>query len=111
MQFYRVIQGARHEGSGADVFVLPSATTTSIRNKYFTPDKEKRQCTSLGVCEGFTSAEVPDIETKIYHFAGLTVGDFTGEMFKDLHKKGKIAVDVQCLLRKVEDNKEMEFYD
>ena len=31
-------------GTGADIFWKPSAETCSIRNKYFTADKERRDC-------------------------------------------------------------------
>ena len=101
----------RFGDSGADVFFKESANTCSIRNKYFTADKEKRECTSLGVCDGFKFEEFGDIDTGIYHFAGLVYGDFDGELFKEASKHGKVAVDVQCLLRHVEDDKTMAFHD
>ena len=93
---------ARFAGSGADLYWKPSKATCSIRNQYFTADKEKRSCTSMGVCDPFRFEELPDIETKIYHFAGLVYGDFGGPLFAEAAKHGKVAVDVQCLLRHVE---------
>ena len=61
----------RFAGIQADLYWSPSSATCSIRNQYFTADKEKRQCTSLGVCDPFRFAEIPQVETKVYHFAGL----------------------------------------
>ena len=101
----------RFAGSGADVYWKPSEATCSIRNQYFTADKEKRACTSMGVCDPFRFDELPDIETKIYHFAGLVYGDFDGALFAEAAKHGKVAVDVQCLLRHVEADKTMAFHD
>ena len=101
----------RFAASGADLYWKESAATCSIRNQYFTADKEKRACTSMGVCDGFKFEELPDIETKIYHFAGLVYGDFDGELFKEAARHGKVAVDVQCLLRHVEPDKTMAFRD
>ena len=101
----------RFAASGADLYWAESAATCSIRNQYFTADKEKRACTSMGVCDGFKFEELPDIDTKIYHFAGLVYGDFDGELFKEAAKHGKVAVDVQCLLRHVEPDKTMAFHD
>ena len=101
----------RFAASGADLYWKESAATCSIRNQYFTADKEKRACTSMGVCDGFKFEELPDIDTKIYHFAGLVYGDFDGELFKEAAKHGKVAVDVQCLLRHVEPDKTMAFHD
>ena len=89
----------RFAGSGADVYWKPSQATCSIRNQYFTADKEKRACTSMGVCDPFRFDELPAIETKIYHFAGLVYGDFDGALFAEAARHGKVAVDVQCLLR------------
>ncbi len=101
----------RFAGSGADVYWKPSAQTCSIRNQYFTADKEKRACTSMGVCAPFTFEELPDVDAAIYHFAGLVYGDFDGTLFAETAKHGKVAVDVQCLLRHVQPDKTMAFYD
>ena len=102
---------ARFADSGADLYWKESKATCSIRNQYFTADKEKRACTSMGVCDPFKFEELPDIEAKIYHFAGLVYGDFDGALFAEAAKHGKVAVDVQCLLRHVETDKTMAFHD
>jgi sugar/nucleoside kinase (ribokinase family) len=102
---------ARFAGSGADLYWSPSKATCSIRNQYFTADKEKRACTSMGVCDPFRFEELPKIDTSIYHFAGLVYGDFDGELFAEASRHGKVAVDVQCLLRHVEPDKTMAFHD
>ena len=102
---------ARFAGSGADLYWKPSKATCSIRNQYFTADKEKRACTSMGVCDPFRFEELPQIDTAIYHFAGLVYGDFDGELFAEASRHGKVAVDVQCLLRHVEPDKTMAFHD
>ena len=101
----------RFKDSGADLYWKESKQTCSIRNQYFTADKEKRACTSLGKCDPFLFEELPDIETPLYHFGGLVYGDFDGELFEKCSKKGKVAVDVQCLLRHVEADHTMAFHD
>ena len=98
-------------GCPAKVFWKESKATTSILNKYFTPDKEKRACNKLAACDPFSADELPQIEAKIYHFAGLMVGDFDEAMFETLAGRAKIAVDVQCLLRKAMHDGSMEFFD
>lgn len=82
-----------------DVYYIPSKESTSIRNKYHTADKERRTCTCIGQGDPFTAEDIPDVDCDVYHFAGLIYGDFTGELMKELSKRGKIAVDVQALLR------------
>lgn len=101
----------RFSASGADLYWKTSRATCSIRNQYFTADKEKRACTSMGVCDAFTFDELPDVDTKIYHFAGLVYGDFDGKLFTEAAAHGKVAVDVQCLLRHVEADRTMAFLD
>ena len=95
-----------------DITALDSRNTTSIRNIYYSADRERRTCTALSIADPFTIADIPNnIDSQIYHFAGLISGEFNSEMIKSLHNKGKIALDVQGFLRTVTENKEMVFID
>ncbi len=82
-----------------DVCCIPSSVSTSIRNKYFTADKERRSCTCLAQADPFLPKDIPSDSADVYHLAGLIYGDFDGELIKYLAAKGKLAVDVQALLR------------
>lgn len=93
-----------------DVYFVESKETTSIRNEYFTEDRETRKCNSLGVADQYVLADMPEVESEIYHLAGLIAGDYDNELIKELAKKGKIAVDVQGFLRHAIDG-EMLFKD
>ncbi len=93
-----------------NVFCLESKKTTSIKNQYLSEDKEKRDCTALAVADSFTIGDIPNIESRIFHLAGLIVGDFNEKMIPMLAKKGKVAVDVQGFLRN-EENGKMVFRD
>lgn len=101
----------RFAGSGADLYYKESEQTCSIRNKYFTANKEKRECTSLGKCDPFQFSDLPDVDAKMYHFAGLVYGDFSNDLIKEASKHGKVALDIQCMLRHVEEDKSMKFHD
>jgi len=95
-----------------DITALDSRNTTSIRNIYHSADRERRTCTALSVADPFTIDDIPDnIDSQIYHFAGLISGEFDSEMIKFIHNKGKVALDVQGFLRTVGENKEMLFKD
>jgi len=95
-----------------DITALDSKNTTSIRNIYHSADRERRTCTALSIANPFIIDDIPDnINSQIYHFAGLISGEFNNEMIKSLHDKGKIALDVQGFLRTVTENKEMIFID
>lgn len=102
------------EKSKVNLYCKESSATCSIKNKYFTEDKEKRECTSLAVCDPFTIEDLmnlSDVLPKIYHFAGLVWGDFKEEIFKHVAEKAEVAVDAQCLLRHVTADKHMEYQD
>lgn len=95
-----------------DITALDSRNTTSIRNIYISADRERRICTALSIADPFIIDDIPDnINSQIFHFAGLISGEFNNEMIKSLHNKGKIALDVQGFLRTVVENKEMVFID
>jgi sugar/nucleoside kinase (ribokinase family) len=95
-----------------DIFALNSENTTSIRNIYYSEDRERRTCTALSVAAPFIIEDMPNnIDSQIYHFAGLISGEFDSEMIKFLHNKGKVALDVQGFLRTIGENKEMVFRD
>lgn len=96
-----------------DIYCNFSEHSTSIRNKYFTADKERRSCVCLSQAESFSLADIPEgVKGDVYHLAGLIYGDFDGELIKALSKLGKVAVDVQALLRHADgENGEMYFRD
>ena len=99
--------------SGTDIklFWKTSANTCSIRNRYFTEDKEKRNCTAVSICDTFTFDELPEQTAEIYQFAGLMQGDFSDDMFLKVSGKGRIAVDAQGILRRVMKDGTMELCD
>lgn len=95
-----------------DVHVIYCDRSTSIRNKYFTADKERRECICLSQSEAFTMADLDGIEGDIYHFAGLIFGDYTDGMIEECAKRGSVAVDVQaCVRHRDYENGNMYFED
>lgn len=96
-----------------DVYAVWCENSTTMKNVYLTPDKERRNSSCLSVGTPFELSDILDgISADIYHFAGLVYGDFPNEMIKECAKKGKIAVDVQTCLRHVNtDTGEMYFED
>ncbi|NLL56190.1 MAG: ribokinase [Clostridiales bacterium] len=95
-----------------DIYFVPSQKSTSIRNKYFTKDKERRLCVCLSQADAFTLDDIPDVNSSIYHLAGLIYGDFDNNLIPSLANKGAIAVDVQAFLRHANgDNSTMELQD
>lgn len=96
-----------------DIYAVWCENSTTMKNVYLTPDKERRNSSCLSVGTPFELSDIPnEISADIYHFAGLVYGDFPNEMIKECAKKGKIAVDVQTCLRHVNTKTgEMYFED
>jgi len=95
-----------------EVRSLESPQSTSIENIYHTADKERRSCRALSRIEGYKTSEIPEIDAKIYHLAGLMRGDIGGELIEFAEQKAMVAVDVQCLLRRADEaTGEMSFHD
>ena len=82
-----------------DVYCSFCDSSTTMRNEYFTADKEKRNSTCLSCAAPFTLADLPSVDAHIYHFAGLLYGEFPNEMLIECAKKGAVALDVQAWLR------------
>ncbi len=66
-----------------NITALDSKNTTSIINIYHSADRERRTCTALSIADPFIIDDIPDnINSQIYHFAGLISGEFNSEMIK-----------------------------
>ncbi|MGN1123726.1 MAG: PfkB family carbohydrate kinase, partial [Eubacterium sp.] len=95
-----------------DVYCSFCNDSTTMRNEYFTVDKEKRNSTCLSCAQPFTIDDLPSVDAKIYHFAGLLYGEFPNEMIIECSKKGAVALDVQACLRHADmSNGSMYFED
>ena len=98
------------KAKNVDVYHAFSPTNTSIKNQYHTADKEKRTSVAISKIEPYKTSDIPNIDTKIYHIAGLMSGDLSEEIIEYVFNKGKIALDVQGVLRHM-DKDSMEYKD
>ena len=96
--------------SNVTVFPLHSKTSFVTKNVYHTSDRERRTSTVDSVIEPYRTSEVPEINAKIWHLAGLVAGDITNDMIGFAAQRAMVAVDVQTMLRHVE-NGGMVFHD
>ena len=87
------------KAENVQVFPVLSKTNTSIENRYYTADKEKRTSIALSRIEPYRVSDMPEVETKIVHIAGLMYGDIPEEIIDYFYGKTKIAIDVQGILR------------
>lgn len=100
------------KASNITVFPLASPQSTSIENIYHTADKERRTCRAIGRITPYQISELPPVQAKIIHLAGLMYGDISNELIAYAAQNADCAVDVQCLLRHADgENGEMNFRD
>ena len=115
---FAAVVAAKGEDDVMDSIILPdddktllvSPVTTSIRNEYFTADRERRTSRCVAQSITVTPEMIPAAECKMYHLAGLLYGDFSNELIVNLAGKGQLAGDAQGFLRHNE-NGEMVFHD
>ena len=93
-----------------DMAVLPSLHTTEMRNRYFTPDREKRDAACTAQSGPILPKELPPVKRKMTHLAGLLYGDFPDELLESLKSQGKLTADIQGFLRHNENGR-LVFHD
>jgi sugar/nucleoside kinase (ribokinase family) len=86
-----------------EVIALPSSQTTSIENVFETEDVDNRRVTLLSQAEPFRLEEIPDVQTEVFHLAGLFHGEIPYEMIRSLSEKARVGLDLQCMLRNSKD--------
>ncbi len=95
-----------------NIIAIESPTSSKMYNRYFTADKERRECRCSEIGTPFTVDDVRDYDADICHFAGLVYGDYNGDMIKKASAFGRVALDVQTCLRHVNpESGEMYFED
>lgn len=94
---------------GIEVQVYPSKKTLYFENRY-SHNMDHRTQRVLQTAGAFTVEQVKNIDASIYHLGPLLAGDIPLELIKVLAKKGRVALDVQGYLRKVE-HKEVQAID
>ena len=99
------------KGTGITVFERPSKDSTLMENVYFTADRERRRSRCLAVIDPYTPADIPDVETGVYHLAGLCYGDIGTDIILECARRADVAMDIQCMLRHVEPDQSLKLHD
>jgi sugar/nucleoside kinase (ribokinase family) len=87
---------------GIEVKVLPSAHTVYFENNY-TENQDYRTQRVLQKADAFTVEELSNVNARIFHLGPLLADDIPVELIKTLSERGKVSLDVQGYLRKVEN--------
>lgn len=92
------------------IVLLPSFRTTLMQNQYFTEDRERRKARCLAQSDPIYPGDIPSIESRLFHLAGLLYGDFPVELITHLAQCGRLSADIQGFLRHNQSG-EMVFHD
>ncbi len=95
---------------GAESRIVESPSTTSIENIYESEDRERRKVTLLSQADPFRLEELTESEGRLYHLAGLFVGEIPDSIIQPLSRRAPVAIDAQGLLRRNEKGR-LEFRD
>jgi len=87
---------------GVMVNVSYGSKTVYFENIY-SHNLDRRQQKVLQTGDAFSIDQVEKIEASIFHLGPLLAGDIPLELIKALSQKGKVSLDVQGYLRKVEN--------
>lgn len=87
-----------------EVAALPSAHTVYFENKY-TGNLDHRTQRVLQVADPFTIEQLLPVQARIFHLGPLLAHDMSVDLIRMLAAKGKVSLDAQGFLRKVDGQK------
>ena len=96
----RFVESLREKG--IKVIVSYRSKTVYFKNIY-SHNLDRREQKVLQTGDPFSFDQIEKIEADIFHLGPLLAGDIPLELIKALSKKGKVSLDVQGYLRKVEN--------
>jgi sugar/nucleoside kinase (ribokinase family) len=89
---------------GIEVISLPTRHTVYFENIY-SSNQDHRTQRVLQQADPFTAEQLRAVEARIFHLGPLLAGDIPVDLIKALASKGKLSLDVQGFLRRVENHK------
>ena len=85
-----------------DVSCSNSAATTVFENLYDRAEPDRRIQRVTAVAEPFTPSDLGNLRARFFHLGPLTNRDLGPEMLKEASARGKVALDAQGLVRKIQ---------
>lgn len=89
---------------GVEIWAYPSPHTVYFENIY-AENQDQRTQNVLQQAAPFTIDQLIEVESKVFHLGPLLAGDISVDLIRFLAAKGKVSLDAQGYLRKVQDQK------
>ncbi len=88
--------------AGVDTYVIPSEVTTYSRVLHETENVDERKLTLVKSAGLIAIEDVPNLESKCVHLAGISDTEFDMKLMKGLKERGyNLSVDMQSFVRHV----------
>ena len=99
--------------AGVDTFLIPAEDTTFSRVHHFSANVDERNLTLVKSAGLITPDELPEIDSKCVHLAGISDTEFDMTLINALKAKGySLSTDMQSFVRHVDpETREISFDD
>ena len=101
-QEHQIVDELRAEGF--DIYTLPSNHTVYFENVY-NADQNHRDQFVLQKASPFSLDKMPEVSAKFFHLGPLLSDDIPVKLIENLAKTGKVSLDIQGYLRRVQDKR------
>lgn len=89
---------------GVDCFLIPAPATTEMVVTHPTPDVDVREMRQIKDAGFMRADEMPAINARFVHLAGITDREFNMEFMRELKRRGhSVSVDLQSFVRQVDE--------
>jgi sugar/nucleoside kinase (ribokinase family) len=97
---------------GVECYLIPSEETTYSRVLHESANVDERTLTLVKSAGLISISDVPQLETKCAHLAGISDTEFDMELMKGLKARGySLSADMQSFVRHVTPNRVIEYSD
>jgi sugar/nucleoside kinase (ribokinase family) len=91
--------------AGVVLKLRESAATTCFVNRYTPVRPDHREQAVTAVADPITPVDLEGLRARWFHLGPLTAGDLSLDLITMLARRGRVALDVQGLLRQVRDGR------
>ena len=97
---------------GVDVHVIPAECTTYSKVVHRSENVDERDITLVRTAGLIKVDDVPELNTRCVHLAGISDSEFDLALMRGLRGRGySISTDMQSYVRQITENKEINFGD
>lgn len=97
---------------GVDTYLIPSEETTYSRVLHESKNMDERTLTLVKSAGLISIADVPELETRCVHLAGISDTEFDMNLIQGLKSRGySLSTDMQSFVRHVTANRVIEYSD